>query len=278
MPTPDEMLSWRGRQLYDRDGHELGRIEDIYLDDQTGRPKWALVDTVLSGRASTFVPITNATAGQDGVQVPFARDQVQDAPGMDPEGGLSPQQEAELYSHYGMDFGQTRSEAGGPEGQESRTEAGTDDTGGRDGEGADVRETGAARRDANAPTTDDAMTLSEEELNVGTTEREAGRARLRKYVVTEDVTKTVPVRREEVRLERQPVTDANIDQDTSGSEISDEEHEVVLMEEDVVVEKRAVPRERVRLQKDVTTDERQVTEEVRKEQIDVDGEGKDDQV
>ena len=98
------------------------------------------------------------------------------------------------------------------------------------------------------------MTVSEEELRVGTTEREAGRVRLKKYVVEEDVTKTVPVRREEVRIEREPITDANRGDATDGPDITEAEHEVVLHEEEVVTEKRTVPKERVRLEKDVETE------------------------
>ena len=118
------------------------------------------------------------------------------------------------------------------------------------------------------------MTRSEEELAVGTQRRETGRARLRKYVVTEEVQQTVPVQREEVRIEREPITDANVDEATSGAEISEEEHEVVLHAEEPVAEKRVVPKERVRLDKDVETEERTVSEEVRKEQIDVDDAGR----
>ncbi len=115
------------------------------------------------------------------------------------------------------------------------------------------------------------MTRSEEELRVGTAQRERGRARLRKYVVTEQVQQTVPVSREEVRVEREPVTDENIDEAMSGPDISEGEHEVVLHEEEPVVEKRAVPKERVRLEKDTVTDEHEVSEEVRKERIETEG-------
>jgi uncharacterized protein (TIGR02271 family) len=118
------------------------------------------------------------------------------------------------------------------------------------------------------------MTRSEEELRVGTTERETGRARLRKYVVTDQVEQTVPVRREEVRIEREPITDANAGDAMDGPAISEEEHEVVLHEEEVVVEKRAVPKERVRLDKDTVTEQREVSEGVRKEQVElIDGAG-----
>ena len=114
------------------------------------------------------------------------------------------------------------------------------------------------------------MTRSEEELRVGTTERETGRVRLRKYVVEDEVTETVPVRREEIRVEREPITDANVDEAADGPAISEEEHEVVLHEEEVVVDKRAVPKERVRLEKDSVTEEETVSETLRKEEIDVD--------
>ena len=115
------------------------------------------------------------------------------------------------------------------------------------------------------------MTRSEEELHVGTERREAGRARLRKYVETENVQETVPVRHEQVRVEREPITDANRDAALSGAEISEEEHEVTLYEEEPVVEKRTVPKERVRLDKDVSTDEETVSEEVRRERIEAEG-------
>jgi uncharacterized protein (TIGR02271 family) len=97
---------------------------------------------------------------------------------------------------------------------------------------------------------------------------ERGRARLRRYVTTEQVQQAVPVRRDRVRLEREPITDAA----TSGPDISEAEHEVVLREEEPVVQKRAVPKERVRLDTETVTDERQVSEEIRKEQIEVDDE------
>jgi uncharacterized protein (TIGR02271 family) len=195
------------------------------------------------------------------VSVPFDKATVKDAPKMDPDGRLSQQEEAELYRHYGLDYSESRSDSGLPEGDAGTA---TQTTGAAD------REPGGPGGDLSGPNTDDAMTRSEEELTVGTQQREAGRARLRKYVVEDQVTQTVPVRREEVRIEREPITDANVDQATDGPAISEEEHEVVLHAEEPVAEKRVVPKERVRMGKDVQTDEQQVSDTVRKEQIDVD--------
>jgi uncharacterized protein (TIGR02271 family) len=205
------------------------------------------------------VPLRDATDDGGSLRVPYEKAQVKDAPKIDPDGELSQQQEGELYRHYGLDYSESRSDSGLPEGGAGTT----GDTG---------TERGTVGHDTSGPTTDQAMTRSEEELQVGKTQRESGRARLRKYVVEDEVTETVPVQREEVRIEREPITDANIDSATEGPAISDEEHEVVLHEEEVVAEKRAVPKERIRLDKDTVTDERQVSETVRKEEIDVDDE------
>jgi uncharacterized protein (TIGR02271 family) len=261
MPDIQTVRSWEGRAMVDRDGDKVGTIDAIYVDDQTGEPEWALVNTGLFGTRSTFVPIAKATGSGDQVQVPFEKQRIKDAPNIDPDGHLSEQEEQELWRHYGLNYGTT----GGYAGTTTET-AGDDADAGR----ADVdRDT--VGRDVSRPTTDDAMTRSEEELRVGTSQRERGRVRLRKYVTTEHEQITVPVQREEVRVEREPITDANLDAATSGPAISEEEHEVTLREETPVVEKRVVPRERVRLDTETVTDERQVAEEVRKEQIEVEG-------
>ena len=98
--------------------------------------------------------------------------------------------------------------------------------------------------------------------------------RLRKYVVTETEQRTVPVRREEVRVEREPITDANVGQALDGPEISEEEHEVVLHEERPVVEKEVVAKERVRLSTEAHSDEETISEDVRKERIETDGDAR----
>ena len=242
-----DTLALRGKDLMSQDGDKLGTIEEIYLDTDTNQPEWALVATGLFGSKQSFVPISGAGRQDDAVTVPFDKATVKDAPKVDPDGQLSESEEQELYRHYGMDYGN---------GSGSGTTAdGDDDTVGRDTSG---------------PTTDDAMTRSEEELRVGTTERESGRVRLKKYVVEDEVTQTVPVRREEVRIEREPITDGNVGAATDGPAISEEEHEVVLHEEEPVVEKQAVPKERVRLDKEARTDERQVSDTLRKEHVEVD--------
>jgi uncharacterized protein (TIGR02271 family) len=268
MPDIDTAQNWQGRTMVDPAGAKVGTIDAIYLDDDTGQPEWATVTTGLFGTKTTFVPLAQAQSAGDSVQVPYDKAQVTDAPNMDAGGQLSQDKEAELYRHYGLDYTESRSDSGLPAGSAGPEIDSRDRD--RDGVDDDVQDS-AVGRDTSGPTTDQAMTRSEEELRVGTTQRERGRVRLRKYVTTEQVTQTVPVQREEVRLEREPITDANLDAATSGPAISEEEHEITLHEETLVVEKRVVPRERVRLDTDTVTEQRQVGEEVRKEQLEVEG-------
>jgi uncharacterized protein (TIGR02271 family) len=297
----EEILRQRGEDLCDSEGNKVGTIEEIYLDTETNEPEWALVKAGMFGTKPTFVPIREASREDDGgLRVPYDKSQIKDAPKMDPDGELSQQEEADLYRHYGLDYGGAAAgggltEAGGGQagfgrgtgetaGEVGDTEsaAGTTGTaGGTSGTAAGTTGTAGGTSGTAAGTTDtppgaptrggdDAMTRSEEELRVGTTQQERGRVRLRKYVDTEDVQETVPVEREEARVEREPITDDNIDDATSGPDITEGEHEVVLHEEEVVAEKRAVPKERIRLDKDTVTDEHEVSDTVRKERVDVD--------
>jgi uncharacterized protein (TIGR02271 family) len=280
-----------GSHAVDGDGSKLGKIGQVYLDDATGRPEWATVSTGLFGTQESFVPLAEAELTGDGLRVPYDRSRVKDAPRVEAEQGhLSPEEEAELYRYYGV------SEAGGDAGQglaggdltqndrsrDDRTQ--NDRNAGEtavsrgtshsdvDGDGVFDDVAGTAKgRDTSGLTTDDAMTRSEEQLNVGTERVAAGRARLRKYVVTENVTRTVPVSHEEVRIEREPITDANVGSALDGPDISEEEHEIVLHAERPVVEKEAVPVERVRLDTETVTSQETVDDTVRKEQIEVDG-------
>ncbi|NEK59630.1 PRC and DUF2382 domain-containing protein [Geodermatophilus sabuli] len=271
-----------GKDVYDQSGEKIGSASEVYLDDETGQPEWVTVRTGLFGTKESFVPIRDADLTDDGLRVPVSKAAVKDAPKVDTDGHLSPQEEQELYRYYDMQVGSGQTDTTtGRTGTESTTglASGTESTTGMATTGMttgtagrhDVDAPGTVGRDTSGPTTDNAMTRSEERLTVGTRSEEVGRARLRKYVVTENVSETVPVSREEVRVEREPITDANIGNALDGPAISEEEHEVTLHAERPVVEKEAVPVERVRLDTQTVTEQQTVTDEVRKEQIEVDG-------
>jgi uncharacterized protein (TIGR02271 family) len=234
-----------GRTVVDSDGDKVGTVFDVYIDNDTDQPEWLAVTTGLFGNKVSFVPIAGAAFVGDDLQIAYSKSLVKDAPNADADGQLSPDEESALYAHYGRT------------GQVTQTVA--DQTVGTN--------TGY---DTSGPETDDAMTRSEEEVDVSKRTRQTGKARLRKWIETENVTMTVPVRREKARLVTEPITDANLDQALSGGDLTTEEHEVVLSEEVVDVEKRVVPKERVRLETDVETREVAVDEEVRKERIEMD--------
>ncbi len=261
MPEMTDAYQWHGRTMVGSDGEKIGKITEIYEDPQTGKPEWATVSGGLFGTKSNFVPLAGSAADGEDVRAQVTKEQVKDAPGVEADGELSEQEERRLFEHYNVPYTRdgTTTALGAP-----------DDGGDAD---SDRMETGREQvgHDTSGPTTDDAMTRSEEELHVGTRQREAGRARLRKHVVTEMVTKTVPVQREEVRIEREPITDANRGQAVDGPDISEEEHEVILHEDEVVVDKETVAKERVRLGTETVTEDEEVSEQVRKERIETDG-------
>jgi stress response protein YsnF len=231
-----------GMDVIGRDGDRIGRAGSVFLDDETGRPEWITVETGLFGMRENFVPAEQATVEGDTLRIPYDKSTVKDAPQIEPtEGHIDQTEEDALYRYYGL----TR-------------------TGGLRGDADDItRGTHSGQRD-------DAMTRSEERADIGVARYETGRARLRKYVETEHVTQTVPVRKERVRVETEPITEANRDR-AMGDEISEGEHEVTLHEERPVVDTETVPVERVRLAKEEDVDEVPVDVDLRKERIEVDG-------
>jgi len=236
MISQDAVRGLSGTDVYSNDGDRIGSVGQVYLDNATGEPAWVSVHTGLFGKKESFVPLRDANLTGDRLEVPYGKDQVKSAPRIDQDGELSPAEEQGLYEHYGL--------------------------GSSGGRHAD-------------PTPDDAMTRSEERLVAGTRTERAEKVRLRKYVVTEYRQVEVPVSREEVRLERVPVTDASTDRAIDDPAVTDEEHEVTLWAERPVVTTEAVPVERVRLGKETVTDEETVVGEVRKEQVELTGDDVD---
>lgn len=256
------------------DGSEIGTVEQVYLDDRTGQPEWVTVRTGSPAGTPRFVPLAGADLRGDELIVLVVDvdvDTVSGAPQVADDGHLSEQQTVELYRYYGL------APAGDDTEDTSRTDEVTQDRGTGSGVEAPA---GTADRGGSAPTADTAMTRSEERLTVSTEQVVAGTVRLRKYVVTEIQTVEVPVRREEVRLVREPISDTDRGAVSDGTDFDDPEFDVsgltedgpaiVLHAERPVVTTETVPVERVRLDKQTVTDTETVTGEVRKEKIELD--------
>jgi uncharacterized protein (TIGR02271 family) len=271
MLTEDQAREVIGATAYGDDGEKIGKVGQLFLDDQTGQPEFVTVNTGLFGTSESFVPVADATFNGDRLVVPFSKDKVKDAPNVDLDGRhLDESEEQRLYEYYGLSSSRTSGYTDTGRTDTDTTAAGYADTTRTTDTDRDIT-SGTEGHDTSGPTTDDAMTRSEEQVQVGTTSQEAGRVRLRKYVTTEQETHTVPVRKEKAVLETEPITEGNVGSATSGPDISEEEHEVVLREERATVDKTVEPVERVRLGTETTTDEETVTEEVRKEHVEVDG-------
>jgi PRC-barrel domain len=303
-PSIETVRGWRGRVMVDRDGNKIGEVVDIYLDNETDRPEWAVVRTGLFGLRSSFVPLAEAREVGDELQVPHQRSQVKQAPSIEPDGQLSAAEEAELYRHYGLDYDTVTVDRGAPAGQTlaepadqahqpdrdeqvgaaatgvpepaSTATGGLADTGldgepgtsasasgslgldrepdtsliesepGRGGARDALSATGGGERVA--PAGQDQLPVGEGVSRpfvyetpgrpaggAGPRRRQPGQVRLRRYLVTEVVTETEVGQRHEVRVQSEPVSDAEVDavgaapdgqgeaigQDPNGSEPND---------------------------------------------------------
>jgi uncharacterized protein (TIGR02271 family) len=264
MISMDQARTLQGKKLLGQGGENLGTIDVLYADRDGNEPTFATVNTGMFGSKTSFVPLSAANLQGNEVVVPYDKELVKGAPSIEADSELSPEEEQRLYSHYGVTGGQSYDSGAG-------TESNVGTAGGTNARDTGTQATATQGHDTSGPTTDDAMTRSEERLQVGTQQVETGRARLRKFITTENVQTTVPVSREEVVVEREPITEANKGQALDGPDLSEEEHEVVLHADQPVVSKETVPVERVKLGTQQVTEQQQVNETVRKEQIETEG-------
>ncbi|WP_374982459.1 DUF2382 domain-containing protein [Streptomyces fradiae] len=256
----------QGATAYDSNGEKIGTIGQVYVDDQLGTPEWITVKTGLFGTKETFIPLAGARRQEGQLHVPYSKDKVKDAPRCDAEEHLDASEEQRLYRHYQVAPG------GGARGRTgTRGTAGAAGAGGGAGmEGARGRQAREHREPAAAMRgrEDEGVTRSEEQIQIGMEEYESGRARLRKYVVTEEVTTSVPVSHEEVRVVREPIRPGERE-----TRIEEGEQEVTLHAERPTVSKKNVPVERVRLETEKVTEQQDVSDRVRKERIEYDDGG-----
>ncbi len=238
---------------YDDSGEKIGKVGQVYLDDSSGEPTWVTVKTGLFGTSESFIPLQGARFDGDDLHVGYSKDRLKDAPRVDADGHITPEEERRLYEYYGLgwDDHATTTTTTGTVGTEGTSTYGT---GGKDvGTDEEI-----------------AVTRSEERLDVGTRTEEAGRARLRKYTTTETETVDVPVTKEKLVVERNPVEGTRT---TEPIGEVDETEEITLREERPVVAKETVAVEEVRVGKEQVTDTERVTEQVREEHVEVDTEG-----
>jgi len=276
MLSEREVTAAVGTTAWGANGDKLGTVEAFFVDDRTGAPTWVAVTTGLFGTRYSIAPAVDATFGDGGLRIPVTAEAVKEAPQMAGD-HLDPTEEEALRRHYGLTGG---AGAGMPLVAPSPA--------------ADVApppvvptptvEVPAAAQAPPPATPDDgAMTRSEERLRVGTEQVATTRARLVKYVVTEEVQITVPIRREEIRVEQVPLDADDADWGGESLEVPSSgaagpgsegsaglPDEIVLHTERPVVTVEVVPTERVRLRTELVEAQETVTGQVQRERIVVD--------
>jgi uncharacterized protein (TIGR02271 family) len=256
-----------GSTAYDSAGEKVGKVDQVYLDDQTGEPSWVTVTTGLFGTSQSFVPLEGASVDGSDLRLGYAKDKVKDAPRIDVDQHLERTQEDELYRYYGL------GSATGTTGYADTTTGTTTGTTGTTGYADTTTGTTTQTTGTTGTTSDEAaVVLNEEKLDVGTRSEEAGRARLRKYTTTDTETVSVPVTKEKLVVERTPVAGEGQVSSTPIQD-TDQVEEVTLREERAVVGKETVAREEVSIAKEQVTETEQVSAEVRKEHADIDVDG-----
>ncbi|MFC0247723.1 DUF2382 domain-containing protein [Citricoccus parietis] len=262
--------------VFGNDGDKIGTIGQVYLDDQNNQPTFVTVKTGLFGMKETFIPVSEATRTQDGLQVPFDKAFVKDAPNIDADGSLTPEEERRLYEYYSMDYqgaGVDRNRDAGLAAASGTAATGVGGLGTQRGE-AD-RTAADLNRDVNtdgqvpgvAGHDRETVVARDEHLNVGTERRESGHVRLRKHTYADTETVEVPVSREEVVVEREPV-------DPSSPEAlrdNGDEDVVVTTHEQVPVVDKTATAEKVTVDKNTVRDTERVSGTVQREGVEVDG-------
>ena len=241
---------YAGYTVYDQHYEKIGNVDDLFLDENDS-PEYIGVKMGFLGTRTTLIPFEMARVNDERqlIEVAAEKETVKHGPTFDDDREITPEFENEVYSYYGLQWPSTIEQSGTY--------------------GAYHAEQSTQTKGVSHPTDashEDEVRVQriEEELRVGTREREAGSIRVRKRVLTDRERIEVPTRHEEVTVERVPV-----EGEASEIEIGEDEVRVPVIEEEVVVEKRPVVKEEVRIRKDVVEDTEVVEEDVRREEVEV---------
>lgn len=264
------------KPVYDSEHHKVGKIKQLYLDENTQEPTWAAVSTggIFSSKES-MLPLDATHMEEEGLIVDLPAEAIKEAPTVDADQELTTEDQETLLNFYNAVFlADRKQQMPSQTGSTGMTDDMSDDNDNYD----DQHTSGQSYTDmaTSGQQTDNAMTRSEERLHIDKEQRERARLRLKKYIVTEHQTVEMPVKKEKLRLEREPITDENRDAAMSGPNLSEAEHEITLKEEVPRVHKETVPIERVRMTKDTVDNMHTEDRKIRKEQLGVERVDKDD--
>lgn len=271
MTTQNNIRDLFNTTAFDSNGEKLGDVQEVFVDDHSGQPTFVEVKHGLFGMSSSLVPLKGHRLQGEDLQLAFPKDRIKDAPDVNADEGLTPEEQNRIFEHYGIAGAQNQNEYVADDRRDER-HAGTTEAAGVAGTTAaadrDHADLDRDRVETDRAADDNSIVRSEEQLDVEKEQVQSGKARLRKYVVEDKETVEVPVTREEVRVERTPISEA--DAENFRGEIGEDEASVALNEERVDINKRTVPVEKVSLEKDQVTETERHTETLAKEQIETD--------
>ncbi|WP_297189353.1 PRC and DUF2382 domain-containing protein [uncultured Corynebacterium sp.] len=263
---------------FDAQGEKLGKINNLFVDDKTGQPTFIEVNHGLFGMSSSLVPLRGHRLNGDELKLAFDKDLIKDAPDIDFENQLTAADQETIYEHYHLtDVQDVETYVTDRPAADDSNLAGFAGAAGAGAAGAGVaagttekdvidRDEREVREPVAGQSND--IILEKEKLNVGTERVASGEARLRKYQVEETETVEVPVTREEVRIERTPISPEEA-KNYVGSDAT--EATVTLHEDKVNLTKESVPVERVSLGTEQIQETRTVTDTVKHDEIDTKG-------
>jgi uncharacterized protein (TIGR02271 family) len=240
-----------GYEVYDRAGEKIGKVDDLFVD-AAEHPEYIGVKMGFLGTRSTLIPWQAVSSTDDEAKtITVATDKgaAKNGSTFDDDMEITPEFESEVYSYYGLERTSSYEESNAYGDYYAEETA---------------QSTGVADRTAALDKDELRVQRSEEELAAGTREREAGSMKVRKRVRTDREQIEVPTRHEEVSVERVPASG-----EATEAEIGEDEVVVPVTEEEVVVGKRPVVKEEVRIRKDVVEDTEVVEEDVRREEVEV---------
>ena len=268
---------YAGYEVYDHSGSKIGKVDDLFVDE-SDQPEYIGVKMGFLGTSSTLIPWEAVSSTDDEgrtISVATDKDTAKNGPAFNDDREITPEFEQQVYSYYGLQSS-SGSESSGSYGSyysEQSTDAGSVGPGMSmgDTETGEFREHAATDEGVNQSQGDDLadedelrVQRTEEELAAGTREREAGSVNVRKRVRIDRERVEVPTRREEVSVERVPASG-----DASEAQIGADEVSVPVVEDEVVVQKKPVVKEEIRLRKDVVHERQVVEEDVRREEVDI---------
>jgi uncharacterized protein (TIGR02271 family) len=239
----EQLEQYIGTRVIDKDGKDIGKLTNIYVENSGEKePVFITVSTGWFGFNDVFVPLDGAEIAGDQIQVKYDEEMIKSAPKYDANSSVADASENELLQYYGVNY--TGSDAGN-------------------------QNTSNVSTDHQGDSETDTLTLHQEDVHIGKEQKETGKVRISKHIVTEEKEFKVPVTKEKVRITTTDVSDKSPD----AHELNEQSVEFTTSEEEVHLTKEVRPTQQVNIEKIREVNEHNIKAQASHEELDVDDEG-----